>query len=204
MTNDKTFDSSTWDDRYAAAASSDSTVWSLTPNAWIAETIDRLALQPGTAIDLGSGEGRNALWLAQRGWQVTAVDFSAVALRTGETRAEQLGVEVRWERADVTTWVSPVLVDLVVIAYLQLEASDLADVITAAAGSLEPGGHLVLIGHDLDNLERGVGGPQEPAVLHTVAALRAAAGDLTIELCDQVLRPVGDAHAIDAVLIARR
>jgi len=198
------FDSATWDARYASAATADSTVWSLTPNAWIAETVDGLGLQPGTAIDLACGEGRNALWLAQRGWQVTAIDFSAVALETGRTRAEQLGVEVDWERADVTDWVSPTLVDLVVIAYLQLEAGDLADVIAAAAGSLEPGGRLVLIGHDVDNLERGVGGPQNPAVLHSVAALRAAAGDLAIERCEQVLRPVGDGEAVDAVLVARR
>lgn len=198
------FDSATWDARYASAATADSTVWSLTPNAWIAETVDALDLQPGTAIDLACGEGRNALWLAQRGWQVTAVDFSAVALETGRARAEQLGVEVDWERADVTDWVSPTLVDLVVIAYLQLEAGDLADVIAAAAGSLEPGGRLVLIGHDVDNLERGVGGPQNPAVLHSVAALRAAAGDLAIERCEQVLRPVGDRQAVDAVLVARR
>lgn len=198
------FDSSIWDARYGSAASADSTVWSLAPNAWIAETVESLGLQPGTAIDLACGEGRNALWLAQRGWQVTAVDFSGVALATGRSRAEKLGVEVDWERADVTAWVSPTLVDLVVIAYLQLEAGDLADVIAAAAGALEPGGRIVLIGHDVDNLERGVGGPQDPAVLHSVDALRAAAGDLTIERCEQVLRTVGDGQAVDAVLIARR
>jgi SAM-dependent methyltransferase len=202
--NDKTFDSATWDARYESAASADSTVWSLAPNAWIAETVDALGLQPGMAVDLACGEGRNALWLAQRGWQVTAVDFSGVALATGQARAEKLGVEVDWERADVTTWVSPTLVDLVLIAYLQLESGDLADVIAAAAGSLEPGGRVILIGHDVDNLERGVGGPQDPAVLHSVEALRTAAGDLTIERCEQVLRPVGDGQAVDAVLVARR
>lgn len=199
-----TFDSASWDARYGSAASSESTVWSLEPNAWIAATIEQLGLQPGTAIHLACGEGRNALWLAQRGWQVTAVDFSAVALETGRSRARQLGLEVDWERADVTDWVSPTLVDLVVIAYLQLEAADLAEVIAAAAGTLEPGGRLVLIGHDVDNLERGVGGPRDPAVLHSVDALREAAGDLTIERCEQVLRPVGDAQAVDAVLVARR
>lgn len=194
--------SEAWNARYAEAAASESSVWSLEPNAVVAQIVAGFA--PGTAIDLACGEGRNALWLAQRGWQVTAVDFSGVALDTGRRRAVHLGLEVNWVVADVTQWVPPTLVDLIVVAYLQLPAAELASVISACAGSLEPGGMLVLISHDVDNIARGVGGPQNPAVLTSVPALREAARDLEIERCEQVLRPVGDAHAIDAVLVARR
>lgn len=193
---------SAWDARYAEAAESDSSVWSLEPNAFVAAIVADLA--PGTAIDLACGEGRNALWLAQRGWQVTAVDFSRVAVETGRSRAERLGLEVDWVAADVTDWTSPGLVDLIVIAYLQLPAPELASVIASCAGSLEPDGLIVLVSHDRDNLERGVGGPQSPAVLTSVDSLRAAAADLEIERCEQLLRRVGDATAIDTVLIARR
>lgn len=191
-----------WDERYAEAAASDASVWSLTPNAFIAETVG--AWQPGTAVDLGCGEGRNALWLAQRGWQVTGVDFSAVGLATGLRRADELGVEVDWVQADATRWVSPALVDLVVIAYLQLAAVDLRAVVGAAAGWLEPGGRIVLVGHALENLEHGTGGPRDARLLHRLDDLRLAASDLEIEQLQQVLRPVGDRHAIDAVLVARR
>lgn len=194
--------SDAWNARYAEAAASESSVWSLEPNAVIASVVAGFA--PGTAVDLACGEGRNALWLAQRGWQVTAVDFSAVAIDTGRTRAVHLGLEVDWVVADVTDWVPPALADLIVVAYLQLPVAELAAVIAACAGSLEPGGMLVLVAHDIDNIARGVGGPQNPSVLTSVQALREAAGDLEIERCEQVLRPVGEAHAIDTVLVARR
>ncbi|MEY2848611.1 MAG: hypothetical protein RI885_1276 [Actinomycetota bacterium] len=191
-----------WDSRYAEAADGQSSVWSLGPNAWVAETVAKLT--PGAAIDLACGEGRNALWLAERGWEVTAVDFSAVGLASGRARAEQLGLDVDWVQADATTWVSPQLVDLVVIAYLQLPTADLAAAIRASAAALAPGGTLALVGHDLDNLLRGVGGPQDPEVLHSVEDVRHAASALDIVTAGQVRRPVGDAFAIDTVLVARR
>jgi len=105
-----------WDRRYEAAS-----IWSLEPNAWIAATLT--GLSPGAAVDLGAGEGRNAIWLASLGWQVTAVDFSGVGLARGAARAKELGVEVTWVTADATTWVSPQLIDLVAVAYLQLPAA---------------------------------------------------------------------------------
>jgi len=195
-------DARDWDERYSRAAASESTVWSERPNAFIAETVG--AFEPGTSIDLACGEGRNALWLAERGWQVTAVDFSSAGMDTGRDRALQLGLEIQWVVADVTEWISPVLVDLVVIAYLQLEREWMDEVIRAASGFLEPGGRIVLIGHDADNLTRGIGGPQDESVLLTVDGLRTAAEGLEIERCEQVEREVGDALAIDAVLVARR
>lgn len=191
-----------WDARYAAAAASDDTVWSLEPNAWIAATVGDLT--PGTAVDLGAGEGRNALWLASLGWRVTAVDFSSVGLETGRRRAESLGLEVTWVTADATTWVAPHPVDLVVMAYLQLPVAAFAAAVARATESLTPGGTLALISHDRDNLTRGVGGPQDPAMLTTVDELTAAASGLAIDRCGQFERVTAAGTAIDTVLVARR
>lgn len=187
-------DSADWDARYADSDS----VWSRTPNAWVAATLAQL--EPGTAVDLGAGEGRNALWLAERGWEVTAVDFSAVGLATGAARAGELGLDVEWVTADATTWVSPQQVDLVVIAYLQLPADALARAIGTAAGYLAPGGTLAIVGHDRSNT---VGGPRDPAVLHTVEELRAAASDLDIIECRRIERETEHGTAVDTVLVAR-
>ena len=187
-----------WDARYAEAAASAGSVWSREPNAWVAATV--ADLDPGTAVDLGAGEGRNALWLASLGWEVTAVDFSAVGLETGKARAAELGVEVEWVTADSTSWVSPDLVDLVVVAYLQLPADDLSRAIGNAAGYLAPGGTLALVGHDRANT---VGGPQDAALLHTVEELRAAASGLHIVECRTVERVTPNGTALDTVLVAR-
>lgn len=186
-----------WDARYSEGG-----VWSREPNAWIESTVAHL--DPGAAVDLGAGEGRNALWLASLGWEVTAVDFSPVGLRTGRTRARTAGLDIEWVEADATTWVSPTLVDLVVVAYLQLPADALASALETAAGYLAPGGTLALINHDRDNLTRGVGGPQDAALLTTVEELRSAASDLDIIECRQFERTTADgATAIDAILLAR-
>lgn len=190
-----------WDERYAEAAVAHSSVWSLEPNAWIAQAVG--GLEPGTAVDLGAGEGRNALWLASLGWGVTAVDFSSVGLATGASRAESLGLDIEWVTADATTWIAPDQVDLVVVAYLQLPADDLARALGNAIGYLVPGGTIAVIGHDADNLVRGVGGPQDATVLYTVDALREIAAGLRIVECRQFDRPTPKGTAIDAVLLAR-
>jgi len=190
-----------WDERYASAAAADALVWSLEPNAWVAATVG--SLDPGSAIDLGAGEGRNALWLASLGWEVTAVDFSAVGLATGASRAASLGLDIQWVTADATTWVAPSEVDLVVAAYLQLPADDLALALGNAIGYLAPGGTIAVIGHDADNLQRGVGGPQDPAVLYSVDALRSIADGLNIVECRQYKRRTPSGTAIDAILVAR-
>lgn len=190
-----------WDARYAAAAAADDTVWSLEPNAWIAATVGELPV--GTAVDLGAGEGRNALWLASLGWRVTAVDFSAVGLETGRRRAESLGLDVMWVTADATIWVAPEPVDLVVMAYLQLPVAAFAAAVARATESLAPGGTLAVISHDRDNIARGVGGPQDPALLTTVDELAAAASGLAIERCEQFERVTATGTAIDTVLVAR-
>lgn len=198
-----TMDAADWDARYAKARADQDSVWSLEPNAWIASTVSDLT--PGSAVDLAAGEGRNALWLATKGWDVTAIDFSGVGLTIGAARAEELGVKVGWLKADATSWRSTSPLDLVVVAYLQLPREQLALAIANAAGSLAAGGTLALINHDRDNLRRGVGGPQDPDVLTTVDELRAAAAGLEIVECRQYERAVATGGvAIDAILVATK
>jgi len=154
-------DAGAWDERYAAAE----LVWSREPNGFVAEEL--ADLPPGTAVDLAAGEGRNAIWLASRGWSATAVDFSQVALDKGARLAADAGIDVTWVCADATAWQPAEPVDLVVIAYLQLPADERRRAVRGAASMLRPGGTFLLVAHDTTNLTEGTGGPQDPAVLMT-------------------------------------
>lgn len=157
-------DAEAWDARYAAAE----LVWSLTPNQFVA---DELAdLTPGRAVDLAAGEGRNAIWLAAHGCEVTAVDFSEVGLAKGRRLAEaqELSGSVTWVCADATTWAPAAdepAYDLAVVAYLQLPAAQRREAVRRAFEALRPGGTFLLVAHDTTNLVEGTGGPQDPAVL---------------------------------------
>ena len=185
-----------WDERYAERQQ-----WSSEPNALIAELL--AGLPPGQAVDLAAGEGRHALWLAGLGWQVTAVDFSAVGLGRG---AAQHGAErVTWVTADVTTWTAPpASTDLVVVTYLHLPEPDTVDVLTRAVGWLRPGGRLLVLGHDVANIACGVGGPQEPSILHSVERLAPVAELLTVDRLERVPRETPAGTALDTLLWGRR
>ena len=184
-----------WDARYAHSER----LWSPSPNATIAEIAG--PLQPGHAVDVGAGEGRHAVWLAALGWSVTAVDFSEVGIDRGRREAESRGIPVQWVVADVREWApsTGTTYDLVLVAYLHLEG----DVLSRARDWLAPGGRLVVLGHARRNLTDGVGGPQDPRLLHTEEQLRAAAGGLRVERLGEVLRPTPEGDAIDIVLVAR-
>ena len=104
-----------WDERHAAEAP----IESREPDPTLIEEIE--GLRPGRALDLGSGDGRNAVWLASHGWRVTAVDFSPVALERGRTLATARGVDVDWELADLLDWVPPTgAFDLVALFFIHL------------------------------------------------------------------------------------
>ncbi len=156
-------DARAWDERYAASE----LVWSREPNQFVASELADLT--PGSAVDLAAGEGRNAIWLAARGWSATAVDFSEVALDKGARLADGLpgAGDVTWVCADATRWQAPEPVDLVVMAYFQVPAEDRRRAVRSAATMLRPGGTLLLVAHDSTNLTEGTGGPQDPAVLMT-------------------------------------
>ena len=196
-------DAKAWDARYAAPE----LVWSLTPNQFVAAEL--ADLPPGRAVDLAAGEGRNAIWLAERGWDVTAVDFSRVALAKGRELAGDAAIE--WVCADATTWRSDAAYDLAVIAYLQLAADGRRAAVRRAFHALRPGGTFFLVSHDATNLLLGSGGPQDPSVLMTAEDVLGDLGgeDFEVIRADrvtrQVERPDGSAAtALDALVRLER
>jgi SAM-dependent methyltransferase len=193
-----------WDERYASA----DLIWTAQPNVFVARELAGLA--PGRALDLGAGEGRNAIWLAGRGWQVTAVDFSTVALAKAAELAAARGVTgIEWVDADLRTYQpAPGGFDLVLLSYIHLPPAESAALLAAAAAALAPGGTLLVVGHDRDNIAHGYGGPQEPAVLYQTADVVAALPGLAIRRAGQERRPVptseGERTAIDTLVLAQR
>ena len=107
-----------------------------------------VSLDPGRALDLGCGSGGNAVWLAERGWQVTAVDFSAVAIEKAKIRAADRGVEVEFVASDVTTYRPNRLYDLITTFYIQLWPDQRARMLSMAVEALAPGGKLLFVSHD--------------------------------------------------------
>ena len=182
-----------WDERYHESAM----LWTHEPNRFVVEEAADLA--PGRALDLACGEGRNALWLATRGWQVTAVDFSGVALERGRRLAAEAKLQVEWVEADVLSWQPAESgYDLVLLGYLQLPAGERQTALSLAASAVASRGSLLVVAHDLRNLAEGTGGPQDPALLWTPDEVErpgfAAARAETAE------RPVDDEIALDTVV----
>ena len=167
-------DARAWDERYAGTE----LVWSKGPNQFVEAEL--AALEPGRAADLACGEGRNALWLASRGWQVTALDFSGVALDKGRQLARD--VDVTWVQADATTWTDPDGYDLALLAYLQLPSPERGRAVRNALDAVRPGGTFFLVAHDSTNLSEGTGGPQDASVLYAAEDVLADLADSTFEV----------------------
>lgn len=197
-------DADSWNDRYRDTE----LVWSAGPNMFVEQLCRDLA--PGRSIDLAAGEGRNAIWLAERGWDSTAVDYSAVAIDKARRIAERRGVAITTEVADLTTYEpTPDAYDLVVVAYLQLADEQLTPILRRAAAAVAPGGTFVLVSHDRENLERGYGGPQAIEVLTSPAQVTTALGDhfdvVRSEVAERhVATPDGEGTALDTLVLAHR
>lgn len=192
-----------WDERYRGTT----LLWTERPNQLLVEEVS--GLRPGRALDLGTGEGRNAVWLAQQGWNVTAVDFSRVALERGAAIAQRNGVDVEWVHGDLTHYHPPATTfDLVVVLYLHLAPDARRALLEQAAGALRPGGRLLIVGHDLENLIAGHGGPQEPSILYTPDRIVAELPGLTMLRAQTVKRQVeahgGVAAAVDTLVLAMK
>lgn len=203
-------DASEWDIRYRKARESQSTrLWSATAPQILRDTV--AAWRPGTALDLATGDGRTAIWLAREGWSVTALDFSAEAIGQARAHAQAAGVDVTWLVADATTWSSEDTFDLVTVMYLHLSEEALRSTLARAAQRVAPGGHLLVLGHDRANLGTGAPGPTNPDVLYTPDLLRSAAGPLRVLRCETLRRDLatdpesagaGPGYALDTVLVA--
>ena len=183
-----TMDREDWNRRYA----SQEFIWTVDANRFLVEEVRKLA--PGCALDLAAGEGRNAVWLAEQGWTVQAVDLSDVAVEKGKRLAAARGVSDRIEfrQADLRIYeAEEKCFDLVVLVYLQIPQADLVPILIRAAKAVAPGGTFLLVAHDSTNLKHGYGGPQHPALLYTAEQVVAALGnELQIEKAGCVDRPV--------------
>lgn len=194
-------DASSWDERYR----SKELLWSKEPNRFVAEALG--SLPAGRAVDVACGEGRNAIWLAASGWQVTAADFSAAALERGRLLAEEAGVSVDWRQADVRRLDLPAgQFDLVLFSYLHLPRPEMVGLFQRAVSWLSPGGIVFVVAHARSNIEKGYGGPQDPGVLYEPEEVAQCFSPLAVSRAEHVFRQVeteeGEMTAIDFVVVA--
>jgi SAM-dependent methyltransferase len=180
-------DADEWNERYRASE----LVWSAGPNQFVEAEL--AGVPPGRALDQAAGEGRNAIWLAQRGWRVTAVDFAQAGLDKGGVLGA--GLDVDWICADATRWrLGPdePAYDVCLVAYLQLTAAERGEAVRRGFRSLAVGGTFLLVAHDTSNLTEGTGGPTDAAVLMTAQdVLDDLAGErFEVERAERVAREV--------------
>ncbi len=136
-------DKEDWNRRYQGGE----LLWTDRPNRFL--VAEAGGLEPGRALDLACGEGRNAVWLAEQGWRVTGVDFSRAAIEKAGRLAEQRGVEVDWVCADLLEYAPPPeAFALVIVFYLQIAETARHVVFSNAASAVARGGTLLLVAHD--------------------------------------------------------
>ncbi len=145
------FSQAYWEERYSGER-----VWSGNPNPLLVHYA--ADLPPGTALDVGSGEGADVLWLAEHGWTVTGADISEVALRRSAELAEQTGAEIAaritWQQADMLTWTpEPAHFDLVSAQFMHLPTSARESLHRRLAAAVRPGGTLLVVSHHPADLE---------------------------------------------------
>ncbi len=186
-----------WNERYAAQP----LLWAVDPNPFLSGEIGEHP--PGRALDLGAGEGRTTLWLAERGWDVTAVDFSDVALDRGRQRVGAVAAAgaVDWVCADLVDY-EPTAgpYDLVLLLFIHLAPPERRRLLRAAADLLAPGGIVLVAGYHTDQATRDEGGFRDPARLFTAEEIVADLEGLRVERAER--REVGE--DVDAIVRAVR
>jgi SAM-dependent methyltransferase len=162
-----------WNARYSSGGQ----VWSGRPNPELVEEVSSLA--PGTALEVGCGEGADALWLAENGWQVTGVDFSAAALgHAAEHTPAHLAGRLSWLESDIRNW-QPTDepdgpgYDLVTSSFNHFPTPVRRQIFAALASRVGPDGHLVIVGHHPSDLDTAVPRPPEPDLFYTAEDLAA-------------------------------
>jgi SAM-dependent methyltransferase len=195
-----------WDARYSEG---DGAMWSGRPNGRLLAEV--AGLTPGRALDVGCGEGTDAIWLARRGWTVTAIDVSDVAVVRAREAAELAGAAVEWVRGDALHTSFPVRsFDLVSMQYPALPKAAGEAAVRTLLDTVRPGGLLLAVYHDLDDEHRehmkshGV----DPAdYVGADDLVRLLGDDFTVELLmvePRIDPPPGTPHIADVVLRARR
>jgi len=183
-----------WNAHYGREAQ----IWSGNPNAALVR--EAAGLAPGTALDLGSGEGADAVWLASRGWRVTAVDVSDTAIERARGHADAAAVaeRIEWQQVDLGVGFPAGEFDLVSAFFLHVPA--LASILESAVAATAPGGTLLVVGHAPDGIHH-----LHPVELMTADELLVLLGlgdDWTVERAAQVEQSPGG--RVDAVVRALR
>jgi len=155
-----------WDERYRSRDA----LWSGNPNPHLVAEAGELL--PGHALDVGAGEGADAIWLASRGWHVIAVDLSTVALERACAHADKAGPDIAaridWVHKDVTCWdPGPSRYDLVSVQYMHLPPAPRQAMVERLARSVAPGGSLLMVGHHPTDLQTTVPRPNMPELFFT-------------------------------------
>lgn len=198
------YDEQAWDERYRGSHHT----WSGNPNAvLVAEVGD---LPPGTALDVGAGEGGDACWLASLGWQVTGADISSVALERAAAQAKQREVEVTWLHLDLSREPAPGTYDLVTSHFVHLPLDRRPTLFAHLAAAVAPGGTLLVVGHDPSDAHSGVPRPHlEEAAWAADEVVAALGSGWTVVVAEA--RPRAATHpdgtevtVHDAVMHARR
>jgi len=189
-----------WEERFRPAGY----VFGKEPNAFLKSQAHRLPAA-GTALSVADGEGRNGVWLAEQGLDVLAIDFSSAALSKARALAEERGVRLRTEMADVTTWHWPAgAFDVVAAIFVQVVfPAERTVFFTNLKQALKPGGLLLLQGYRPEQLNYRTGGPPEAERMYTRSLLQQGFGDmaeLEIYEHDSVLNE-GTAHVGMSALI---
>lgn len=161
-----------WDERYRSA----DVIWSGNPNPHLVQQVADLA--PGTALDVGSGEGADSIWLASRGWHATGIDVSTVALDRAAQRAAGAGKEVAdritWQHADLLSWdPAPLQFDLVSAQFMHLPRPALESLHRRLAAAVRRGGALLIVGHHPLDLHTSMGRPHLPDMFYTAEQIAA-------------------------------
>ncbi len=155
-------DAASWTERHAAAAMA----WDTTPNQFVVAACR--TLRAGRALDLGAGEGANSMWLAGRGWRVTALDTDTVGVGRIQSHSVLLNHPVDAIVGDAVSYRPPsASFDLILLSYLQLPEHQLRLAFQNVVPGLAPGGRVLIIAHDSSNLDQGWGGPRDPNLLTT-------------------------------------
>jgi SAM-dependent methyltransferase len=184
------FTSEFWDERYGSS----DRVWSGRPNA--ALVAESAALTPGTALDVGCGEGADAVWLAGQGWRVTGADVSRVALeRAAAHTPPELASLITWSRVDLTTWEPSARYDLVSAQFVLHFPSALHPerdrLFARLASAVAPGGQLIVVGHSVRDMGTTVPRPPDTSLFFTAGdlAARLDPSTWTIRTADARPRP---------------
>ncbi len=195
-----------WEERYDGPTQ----VWSGSPNPQLVAEASRLT--PGTALDVGCGEGGDVVWLAQQGWQVTGADFSANGLARAARHAEEAGVATAcdWWQVDARTFTADGRsFDLVTTHFLHPPDGGMVEVIRRLATAVAPGGHLLVVGHAPSDAHARHAGASERRAMFLAADLLPGLPDgfeaLVVEQRPRtVTRDGATVDIADSTLLARR